>query len=90
MYLEAYKSDANAEFHFLHTCKDLVNENRLVCMVCGEDVPREQFANGATVTCPDCGIYLEEVSTTEGNYLVHFTGKENENCANDFYKRMEG
>lgn len=89
MYIESYKSDEAAEFHFLHTCKDLRNENRLVCMVCGEDIPREQFANGATVTCPDCGIFLEEIETEEGKYLVHFTSEENATCAEDFYGRIK-
>jgi len=83
----------DAEWHKLEECKDMRNEDRVVCMVCGEDVPRQKFAFGFKVDCPDCGIHLEIVKAERPNgdvdeFLVHYESEKNTGCANEFYERI--
>lgn len=84
MISKPFNGDNNAEWHKLEDCKAMGDSSRLVCMVCGEDIPSHKFAFGFKVDCPDCGIYLENV---QDEWLVHYTDKKNEDCAEKFYTR---
>lgn len=90
---QGFRCDENAEWHLLEGCQDPLNKKLVICMVCGEGIPADQFFVGVKKTCPDCGIYLEMVKAERPNgdydrFLVHYTDEKNASCADDFYKRL--
>ena len=83
-----YKGDSNAEWHPIENT--VTGEGEVFCQVCGEPHDRSRFAGGTTVTCDDCGIFMEEIAVPSiGVYIVLYETTENAGAADKFYTRLD-